>query len=248
MRYLHYSILVLLALGLARPSVAQYKDGKLFLNENGSHYLKLTFLNQTWLRYNQSNPGTTVNGFDKNSTSDIGLRRTRIQLYGQLNERVFIYGQIGENNFNYLSDRKFGFFLHDVVTEYALHKTKLSVGAGLTGWSGLARFASPAAGSIMGVDAPLFEQATNDVTDQFLRKLSLYAKGKLGKIDYRLVVSDPMAIQKSASFNAANALSTNANFSLKPTHKQWQGYFQYQFKDQEANTVPYTTGTCPAPQ
>lgn len=220
-----------------------YKDGKLYLNENGSHYLKFTFLNQTWLRFNQSNPGSTVYGFDKTSTTDIGLRRTRVQFYGQLTDRVFIYGQVGENNFNYLADRKFGFFLHDVVSEYAFIKDKLSVGGGLTGWSGLARFASPAAGSIMGVDAPLFEQATNDVTDQFLRKLSIYAKGKLGRIDYRFAVSDPMAIQKATTFNAATALGTNANFSLKPAHKQWQGYVQYQFKDKEANTVPYTTGT-----
>jgi hypothetical protein len=30
------------------------------LNESGTHYFKATFLNQTWLRYNQSNPGTIV--------------------------------------------------------------------------------------------------------------------------------------------------------------------------------------------
>ena len=55
-----------------------YKDGKLFLNENGSHFLKMTVANQIWLRYNDSNPGTTLYGFDKPSTTDIGIRRMRL--------------------------------------------------------------------------------------------------------------------------------------------------------------------------
>ena len=38
------------------------EEMKLKLNEDGSHYLKWTFLNQVWLRYNDSNPGTTVLG------------------------------------------------------------------------------------------------------------------------------------------------------------------------------------------
>ena len=33
-----------------------------------------------------------------------------------------------------------------------------------------------------GLDLPTLEEATNDVTDQFGRKLSVYLKGKLGKL------------------------------------------------------------------
>ncbi|HLZ16969.1 MAG TPA: hypothetical protein VKQ08_08010, partial [Cyclobacteriaceae bacterium] len=33
---------------------------RLKLNEDGSHYIKATFLNQTWFRYADYNPGTTV--------------------------------------------------------------------------------------------------------------------------------------------------------------------------------------------
>jgi hypothetical protein len=145
------------------------------------------------------------------------------------------------NNFNFLSDRKAGFFIHDVTGEYEVLKSKLSMGAGLTAWNGLTRYSAPSVGSILGLDAPLFEQTTNDVTDQFLRKLSVYAKGKLGKLDYRLVMSSPLAVQKSNGYVAT--LTDVSNFSAKPPKMQWQGYFQWQFLNQETNTTPYATGT-----
>src|SRR5687768_17484878 len=76
---------------------------KFKLNDEGTRYLKWTFLNQVWLRYNQSNPGTTVLGEKAPETFDIGLRRTRIQFFGQLTDHVFFYTQFGQNNFNFLS-------------------------------------------------------------------------------------------------------------------------------------------------
>jgi hypothetical protein len=218
------------------------KDGKLTLNDDGSHYVKFTMVNQAWLRNTTLNEGSTIFGYARKNSWDIGIRRFRVQFYGQLTDRVFIYTQIGANNYNGISDRKLGFFIHDALGEYAVAKNKLSLGGGLAAWSGLARFASPSVGSIMGVDAPLYQQSTNDVTDQFLRKLSVYAKGKLGKFDYRLVLSDPMAFQKATSYNGV-LNSDFANFSSKPPKFQWNGYFQWQFLDQESNLTPYMTGT-----
>lgn len=217
------------------------KDRKIYLNETGENYLKFSLLTQVWLRQQQYNPGTTVNGTPKENAMDIGIRRLRLQLYGQIADRVFIYTQLGQNNFNNISDRKLGFFVHDALGEYEVLRQKLSLGGGLSGWSGLSRFSSPSAGSIMGVDAPLYLQTTNDATDQFLRKLSVYAKGKLGKFDYRLVMAQPMAIQKMAGYNGT--ISQASNFSPKAPELQWNGYFQYQFLEQESNLTPYTTGT-----
>lgn len=218
-----------------------YKDRKFYLNEDGSEYVKLTFLTQAWLRNMEYNPGTTISGVEKSGGTDIGIRRYRIQFYGQLTDRVFAYSQFGENNFNAISNRKLGFFVHDAYGEYAIDKKMLSLGMGLSGWSGLARFASPSAGSILGVDAPLFQQSTNDVTDQFLRKLSVFAKGKIGKLDYRVAAAQPMDIQKSANYNPD--ITETASFASTPPEFQWNGYFQYQFKDQESNMTPYLTGT-----
>lgn len=217
------------------------KDGKIFLNEDGSNYFKFTLIGQVWLRHTELNTGSTVNGFAKAAINDIGIRRARIQAYGQIADRVFVYSQFGMNNFNYLSDRKTGFFIHDILGEYEVVRKHLSLGTGLTAWNGLTRFSAPSVGTILGIDGPLFEQNTNDVTDQFLRKLSVYAKGKLGKLDYRMVVSSPMAVQKSVGYSPL--LTKYSTFSAMPAKMQTHGYFQYQFLDQEANTTAYATGT-----
>lgn len=217
----------------------EIKEMKLKLNESGSHYVKATFLNQVWMRMADYNPGSQVFGYNKASGFDIGLRRTRLQLFGQLTDHVFFYFQFGQNNFNNVSERKTGAFIHDALTEYQFNK-KIALGVGLTGWNGLSRFSSPSVGSIMGVDAPLFLQATNDATDQFLRKLSVYAKGKIEKLDYRIALSTPMAIQNSST---NTAISKNANFNTQPANPQLHGYVMYQFKDQESNLMPYNAGS-----
>jgi hypothetical protein len=92
------------------------------LNASGSEYLQWTLLNQVWVRANQSNPGSAVNATPKDWTTDIGLRRTRMQLFGQIAPRVFFYTQLGMNNVNALSpgnggNRKNQFFIHDAVME-----------------------------------------------------------------------------------------------------------------------------------
>jgi hypothetical protein len=210
------------------------------LNEQGTHYIKATFLNQTWIRYNWNNPGSSIYNIPEKETFDIGLRRTRFQLIGRINEQILFYSQFGINNFNYLSARKAGAFFHDALCEYSPFIKKLSIGGGLNGWSGPGRFSAPAVASFLGLDAPLFEQSTNDATDQFLRKLSIYAKGQLSKVAYQLIVSKPMVIQTSALYSPT--LETFANFSPLPPQLQYHGYFSYSFFDIEDNLLPYKTG------
>ncbi len=211
------------------------------LNEDGSHYVKGTFLNQIWFRYNQSNPGSTVFGEERDKTFDIGLRRTRIQLFGQLSDKVFFYTQFGQNNLSYRSPRKQGIFFLDAIGEYRVWGEQLSIGGGLTGWNGVTRYASPSIGSILSLDAPLYQQGTNDINDQFVRKFSIYAKGLIGKLDYRVVVSDPMSIQQSTGQEAT--IEENALFAAEQGNAQFQGYFKYQFWDTESNLTPYQTGS-----
>lgn len=221
----------------AAPSFVPLKDGKLPLSEDGSRYVKLTLTNQAWLRYDHNNPGSRVNGRNEKHTLDAAIRRFRVQFYGQLTDRVFIYSQFGINNFGYLSERKQLFFLHDAVGEYAVVKTKLSLGTGLGAWNGLSRLTASSVGSILGLDLPLVAETTNDVNDQFGRKLSLYAKGKLGKLDYRVALSKPLIIPVNVP-----AVGVAAFSSLAP-QAQYQGYFQWQFLDQESNLTPYAAGT-----
>ncbi len=195
---------------------AQSKEIRYNFDQEGKTYLRFTLLNQVWVRWNQNNPGSLIAGDPASTTFDIGLRRTRMQVYGQVSDRVFVYTQFGMNNFNALSARKTGAFFHDVTAEYQIDKRAFSLGAGLTGWGGMSRFSSPSVGTILGLDAPLFAQATNDVSDQFLRKLSIYAKGKLGKLDYRVAASNPMEISKASS--PPPPLSEHATFFTPANH------------------------------
>ena len=212
---------------------ASLKDGlKTYLSPDSSLFLKLNFVAQTWLRFNESNPGTTVNGELAPQTTDVGLRRVRFVLSGQISPRVFVFVQFGQNSFSYLSQRKTGTFFHDVTGEYAVVKRALSLGAGLNGWNGPARFSNASVASILGLDVPIFQETTNDINDQQVRKLGVYAKGKLGKLDYRLAVGKPFVTQTAGP---AEPISRNATFSPLKPHSDVHGYFMYQFRDAESN-------------
>lgn len=241
----HITILALLLI----VSVAGFAQGemKLKLNDDGSRYVKLVFTNQLWLRANQSNPGTSVLGVPQANTFDIGLRRTRLQLYGQPTDRMFFYMQFGMNNFNFLAanggNRKLQAFFHDALGEYIVFKNKntLKLGGGLTIMNGLSRFSQPSIGSIMTLDVPVFAQTTVDQTDEFSRKLSVYASGQIKRLDYRVALTDPFPITTNGA--AQPAIGPNATFAQMGHHKQLQGFFMWNFFDSEPNVTPYMQGT-----
>lgn len=247
-----FSVITLKAQENAKPlshSTAKNSAIKFSLNESGTHYFQATFLNQVWLRYNQSNPGTLLDGVNKNETFDIGLRRTRIQMFGQITDKVFVYFQFGQNNFNaaYNStlgqNRKNAAFMHDAVCEYKISKgNQLKIGSGLTIANGLSRFSQPSIGSIVTMDVPVFAQATVDQTDQFSRKLSIYARGQVKHIDYRFSLSDPFPLASNGA--SLSPVGVNSSFATKGNRsKQVQAYVMWQFFEHESHTTPYMTGT-----
>lgn len=237
----------LLLSGIVSAQPKADKDALKFnLNESGSHFFQAVFLNQTWLRFTDYNPGTTIEGQAKDAGFDIGLRRTRIQLYGHLTDRVFLYFQFGQNNFNAQyaigGNRKLAPFFHDALCEYRVSpKDELKIGGGLTIANGLSRFSQPGIGSILTMDVPVFAQSTVDQTDQFARKLSVFARGQISRLDYRLVLSDPFPVSSNGA--AIPAISANAAFSPVGHHKQYQGYFIWQFLEHEPHQTPYMGGT-----
>lgn len=235
---------------LSQEAPKEAEELRYKLNESGSHYIKFTLGTQLWLRQNESNPGTLVLGEPANNTFDIGLRRTRFQFYGQLTDRVFFYFQYGLNNFNFLAqnagNRKLVAFFHDAMLEYRASKgsEKLIVGGGLTITNGLSRFSQPSIGTIMTMDVPVFAQATVDQTDEFSRKLSVFARGQLGRFDYRVVLSDPFPIITNGQTSAVSiANSPNASFAQVGHELQYQGFFLWNFFDTEQHVTPYMTGT-----
>ena len=102
----------------------------------------------------------------------------------------------------------------------------------------------------MTMDVPVFLQYSVDQIDQFDRRLSVYARGQLGKLDYRLYVSNPFPIGSNGSIPPA--ISKNASFvnvgSISNGHgpginNQYGGYFSYNLFDNEGHNTPYMTGT-----
>jgi hypothetical protein len=235
---------------IEKPPVKEDKLLKFNLNDDGSHYFRVTFLNQAWVRFNESNPGTVQNGEAQGQTFDIGLRRTRIQLFGQITDRSFVYFQFGTNNVNSQAlspgntNRKVQAFFHDAVGEYKVFKNKdwMKVGGGLTIVNGLSRFSGPSIATILSLDVPVFLQSTVDVTDQFSRKLSVYARGQVGKWDYRVAISDPYPFANSGNPVALNY--NQATFAGVGHHHQYQAYLMHMFFDKEDHVTPgYNTGS-----
>jgi hypothetical protein len=248
MKNLKYTIIGLFSFCLSLLTLslqAQDKELKIFLNDAQTHYIRGTGLGQVWVRYTDFNPGSTVFGTPKESGFDVGLRRVRYQAFGQLTDKVFIYTQFGINSFGSLSGRKPGLFLHDVTGEYAVIPSKLTIGAGLHGVNGTVRYSSSSVGTILGMDLPFIEESTNDISDQFVRMLGVYAKGQLGQLDYRFSVSNPFPIQTALSPvpTLPDGVANQAYYSTTAPELKYQGYLMWQFWEKESNQFPYMTGS-----
>lgn len=218
---------------------------KFYLSEDSVSYVKVSFLGQFWARYNSNNPGSAVFGIPQNDVYDFGIRRLRFSLMSQLTSRFFFYTQIGLNNINTIANRKQGVFIHDAVAEVKVFRKYLDVGIGLNGWNGTSRYSSSGVGTILSMDLPAIEESTNDVLDQFGRKFGVYAKGKIGKVDYRFSVSKPFPVQSALSkVDELTISEINTAYSSAGIPKlNTAGYVFYQFFDEENNQLPYMTGS-----
>ncbi len=244
----------LLLLGLSMSlSITSFTQGypnydiglKLKLNEDGSKYIRFINWHQVWLKYNENNTGSLLAGQPQKTSTELGLRRSRFLMYSQLNSRFMILTHFGINNQNSFSGglsgtngKKPQMFLHDAYVEYTAIKNYLYIGSGLHYWNGPTRMASASTLNFMAIDAPIFNWANIDKTDQFGRFLGIYAKGQIGKLDYRLSVNDPFQA------NETKAIATNVS-DYSPWAHKWntQGYVFYQFKDKESNLLPFLVGT-----
>jgi len=238
--------LALLFLFFLQPSLAQKislnRDGLLlYLNSDSSLYLKFNFVTQLWVRYTENNPGSTIQNVPKDNVFDIGLRRTRFMVSGQFSPRTFFYVQFGQNSLSYLSPRKTGAFFHDIMAEYHILRRELHLGGGLMGWNGPTRYSNSAIGAILGLETPAAEEVTFDVNDQVLRKLGMYAKGTLGKIEYRASVAKPFIVQTANP--PPEPISKNSTYSTNPPNLELQSYVRYQFFQNESMIEPFPVGT-----
>ncbi|MEY3420694.1 MAG: hypothetical protein RIR48_979 [Bacteroidota bacterium] len=241
-----------------------YKPIILKLNESGTKYLRFIMMHQFWVIANQNNPGTLdVNGMlidgtnGSNAwTTDIALRRSRYLAISQISPRFLILAQWGINNQSFINGatppsgtnsnnspsnqgKKPQLFLHDAWTEYRVIQTKFYIGAGLHYWNGVSRMSSHSILGFMPLDAPIFNWPNIEATDQFARQFGIYAKGQIGKLDYRISFNKPFVnglVPNQIPKNGIASNVTNENNAVA-------GYFSYMLKDKESNILPYYTGT-----
>lgn len=218
------------------------------LNEDGTLYLRFAAWLQVWTRAIQMNPGTTIDNPDPvtNPTEnqeawygDIGLRRARFLMFGQIFPRVFLLMHIGVDNQTWRhSDFKQGLFFHDAWVEFEVVKEYLSIGAGLIYWNGISRLTNRSTVTGLSLDWNGGNYPYIEISDQFARQLGIYAKGKVGLFDYRVAVTRP----KQAQTPLPTVCCTGG---YNPIANSWgfKGYFMLQFLDKESNVLPYTVGT-----
>ena len=189
---------------LAAPAGAQGLDGygggpKIYLSKDSSRFLRVTLWSQVWTRWQQMNPGTMVNNNPTTEeVKDLGIRRTRILMHGQITPRILVFWIIGANNQTFntgglnggdlgtgtsgVDGKRPQVYVHDSWGEFRVTKgPQLHVGGGLLTWSGLSRMTNAATLNFLMVDAPIYNWTTIDASDQFARTMGLYAKGTVLK-------------------------------------------------------------------
>ncbi len=251
---------------LRQPPKDNYGSGlKINLDEGGSKYVRFIVMNQIWAKYNENNPNTIVNGEQKNQTFDIGIRRARFISYAQISEKFLILTHFGINNQSFSTGgtlgsngtggygmgKKPGLFMHDAYTEYAVvpdfDKSKnkkndysLYIGAGLHYYNGVSRLTNNSTLNFATLDAPIYNWALIENSDQFARQIGIFAKGNLKKFSYNFSVNKPFATNIEPEHHAIKgnvAVDNNGDSKLSV-----QGYADYQFFDKESNLLPFKVG------
>jgi hypothetical protein len=256
------ALLLLSLKGFSQGSTDYGAGLKFNLNEDGSKFMRVIAWNQIWMRSSQMNPGTMIGGEATSTATDIGNRRLRFLAYAQVSKRYMILTHFGINNQTFINGgaagtsgtggygagKKPGLFFHDAWNEYAVvlpekdKKFSFTLGAGLHYYMGLSRLTMASTLNFLTIDAPIFNWPLIENSDQFARQVGLFAKGKYGKLEYRMSYNKPYAtnLTPTNTTTASNAVAVDNSGMTK-----WSkaGYFEYQFLDQEANVLPFKVGS-----
>jgi hypothetical protein len=85
------------------------------------------------------------------------------------------------------------------------------------------------------LDTPIYQQNINISSTFGNRNLSIYAKGVLNKLSYRVAITNPYR-------NATSSLNVNSTISTHTPRAQFAGMVTYAFAEKESNTEAYNKG------
>ncbi|HLF52836.1 hypothetical protein [Flavobacterium sp.] len=248
--YLMAGLLLLSLKGFSQGSPDYGAGMKFNLNDDGSKYLRIISWAQFWTQYNSDRP-LDASGKEQ-ADLDFSVRRARILMYAQINKDFLILTHFGLNslNANSLSPTGTGegsqLFLHDVWAQYSLGKNN-AIGGGLHYWNGISRMNNSSTLNIMTLDNQRQSWATLGLSDQFARHIGVYAKGSLGKFQYRVAINEASTNNLQATVvpvnNGAATYTGRRLLGSKEAGKTFAGYFEYGFLDAESNFLPYKVGS-----
>ncbi|WP_025742114.1 hypothetical protein [Aquimarina pacifica] len=244
-------VLLLLLSSFLIPCVAfsqgspDYTGGlKVKLNEDGSKYFRVISWAQFWAQHNsEAEEGTSKTNFS--------IRRARVLMFSQITSNFLILTHFGLNslNANNLSPVGTGensqLFLHATWGQWSLG-TDHAIGAGLHYWNGISRLNNQSTLNMMTLDNNRESWATIGLSDQFARHIGVYAKGKLGKLQYRVSINESLTNTLQAGTvpdSEAPVYTGRELLGSEEAGKNFAGYFDYNFLDQESNFLPYKVGS-----
>ncbi|MBS7229439.1 hypothetical protein KHA90_00235 [Flavobacterium psychroterrae] len=208
---------------------------KYYLNPEKTRFIQFSGYMEFWARYSELNPGSLVNDQPEKGVYDFSIRRIRAKMTMRPTEKLTVVLQMGPSNVNVNSKSNTYMDLLDAYAEYKF-SDYISVGGGRSTWTGLSRFSTGPLATLL-YDMPAFATANAGNTDVTVRKLGIYVKGQIGKLDYRMTLADPY------TDGATTPKLNTAVFNTDGAHQLVSGYFKYQFLDKESNETPFSPGT-----
>ncbi|MDP3359136.1 MAG: hypothetical protein Q8S41_07280 [Lutibacter sp.] len=221
---------------------------KVKINEDGSKYFRVISWVQAQATYNGSpadKDGLAVANLNFN------LRRARVLMFSQINKNFLILTHFGLNSLNSDAMSPLGkgegsqIFMHDVYGQWSLSENH-AVGGGLHYFNGISRLNNQSTLNMMTLDNNRQSWSTIGLSDQFARHLGFFAKGKFGKLQYRVAINDAITNGLDTRIPANGGAAVYAGKKLlgsKDAGKAYAGYFEYGFLDSESNFLPYKVGS-----
>lgn len=244
---------ILLCIGLFLVSIQyinaqgspDYKGGlKVKFDEEGKKYLRV-------ISWAQMQAGYNFDAAPDASAVNFNLRRARVLMFSQITDKFLILTHFGLNslNSNTLSPTGKGsgsqLFMHDVWAQYNINKDH-SIGGGLHYFNGISRLNNQSTLNMLTLDNNRQSWATIGLSDQFARHIGVFAKGKFGKLQYRVAINDVNANtldQRTPVAGGSAVYNGRALLGSKDAGRAYAGYFDYNFLDQESNFLPFKVGS-----
>lgn len=222
-----------------------YNGGfKVKLNEDGTKYFRVISWAQVQANYNDDVA-------DDVSKLNFNLRRARVLMFAQINKNFMILTHFGLNSLNSNTMHPVGkgdgaqLFMHDVWGQWSLGKDH-AIGGGLHYFNGISRLNNQSTLNMLTLDNNRQSWSTIGLTDQFARHIGVFAKGKFGKLQYRVAINDAITngLDLRSPVNGGAAVYGGKRLiGSKDSGKAFAGYFDYNFLDQESNFLPFKVGS-----